>query len=258
VLRTPVRASRANAYWGQSETSSARPSRLRRALALASGATTMRSTCPGSVTGPQDAVRRCGISLETVRSATSIPSFRVRRGFWGRPTRIRLSHTPDKSPDLGADGRAATSRLAGALGPVLAGAAPPPTQDGIGRHDHEGRSPPRPHPGQADPEEPLAAVQFRPAHRPLVHGELLAEGEVLESELPVAAVEEWAESKQVEQRADRGGDCLRIRAERSTAYPREGLRRRTATGRPAGYRWAPRPCWSVRSGASGSRCGPRP
>src|SRR4030095_11641901 len=68
----------------------------------------------------------------------------------------------------------------------------------------EGRSPPRPHSGQANPEEPLAAAQFRPTRHSLVHGELLAEGEVLESELAVAAVEEWAESKQVEQRADHG------------------------------------------------------
>jgi hypothetical protein len=94
------------------------------------------------LTGPQDAVHRCGISLETVRSATSIPSFKSSPWILGQG--IRLSHTPDKSADLGADGRAATSRLAGALGPVQAEAAPPPTQDGIGRHDHEGRSPPCP------------------------------------------------------------------------------------------------------------------
>ena len=123
----------------------------------------------------------------------------------GAPQGIRLSHSSDKRSDLGADGRAATSGLAGERGPVQAEAVPLPAQDGIGRHDHEGRSPLRSHPGQADPEEPLAAAQPRPARRPLVHGELLAQGEVLEGELPVAAAEEWAESKQVEQRADHGG-----------------------------------------------------
>jgi hypothetical protein len=116
----------------------------------------VRQVCDG-------AVRRFGITLETVRSATSIPSFKSSPWILGAPHR----------------GFASAIRLTRA-------------QDGIGRHDHEGRSPPRPHSGQANPEEPLAAAQFRPARRSLVHGELLAEGEVLESELAVAAVEEWA------------------------------------------------------------------
>jgi hypothetical protein len=40
---------------------------------------------------------------------------------------------------------------------------------------------------------------------PLVHGELLVQGEVLEGEVPVAAAEEWQEAKHVEQHADHGG-----------------------------------------------------
>jgi len=120
------------------------------------------------------------------------------------PQRVRLGHSSDESSDLGADGRAAPSGLARELGPVQTEALLLPAQDGLGRHDHESRSPPRPQPGQADPEEPLAAAQLRPARRPLVHGELLAQGEVLEGELAVAAAEEWDESKQVEQRADHG------------------------------------------------------
>ena len=50
--------------------------------------------------------------------------------------------------------------------------------------------------------EPITPPQFRSGHRPLVHGELLAQGEVLQSKLPVAAVEEREESDRVEQRAD--------------------------------------------------------
>src|SRR5262245_35777242 len=52
-------------------------------------------------------------------------------------------------------------------------------------------------------EEPLAAAQLRPLRRSLVHGELLAQGEVLESKLAVAAAEKREESKQMQQRRSR-------------------------------------------------------
>jgi hypothetical protein len=45
-------------------------------------------------------------------------------------------------------------------------------------------------------------VQPGPRERSLVHGELVAQGEVLEGELAVTAAEEWEEAEQVEQRAD--------------------------------------------------------
>jgi hypothetical protein len=70
--------------------------------------------------------------------------------------------------------------------------------------DHKGVSPPGPQPGQPGPEEAITPAQRGPARRPPVHGELLAQGEVLEGELAVAAAEGWDESKQVEQRADHG------------------------------------------------------
>jgi hypothetical protein len=54
----------------------------------------------------------------------------------------------------------------------------------------------------SDPKEPVATAQPRAGHRPPVHGELLAQGEVLEGKLPVAAAEEREESERGEQRAD--------------------------------------------------------
>jgi SRSO17 transposase len=109
----------------------------------------------------------------------------------------------------------------------------------------------------SDPKEPVAAAQPRPGHRPPVHGELLAQGEVLESELAMAAAEERAESKQVEQRADHGGQCRRIRAERSTCGPPDGVlakdtlpeswardpRRRRAAGVPEDLEFQPK--WQI-------------
>jgi uncharacterized Ntn-hydrolase superfamily protein len=47
-------------------------------------------------------------------------------------------------------------------------------------------------------EEAIRWAEFRPGHHAPVHGELLAQGEVLQGELAVAAAEERNESEQVE------------------------------------------------------------
>jgi hypothetical protein len=47
--------------------------------------------------------RRLGISRETVRSATSMPSFMSRHGFGGAPQEIHRGHCSDESGDLGVD-----------------------------------------------------------------------------------------------------------------------------------------------------------
>jgi hypothetical protein len=46
------------------------------------------------------------------------------------------------------------------------------------------------------------------ARRPLVHGKLLAQGQVLECDLAVAAAEEREGPNQVEQRADHRSEIL--------------------------------------------------
>ena len=57
-------------------------------------------------------------------------------------------------------------------------------------------------PGQPDPEEAIAPSKSRPIRRSLVDGQLLSQGEVLESELAVAAAQEREEPEQVEQEGD--------------------------------------------------------
>ena len=79
---------------------------------------------------------------------------------------------------------------------MLAEAAPLPPQDGVGADDDEGLPPPNPDSGQPDPEEAIQRAKLAPGRRSLIHGELVAQGEVLEGELAVAAVEEGEESKQ--------------------------------------------------------------
>src|SRR5439155_16298219 len=59
-----------------------------------------------------------------------------------------------------------------------------------------------------DPEEAIRRAQLGPCRGSLVHGELVAQGEVLEGELAVAAAEEGEETKHVEQEGDHGARIL--------------------------------------------------
>ena len=81
-------------------------------------------------------------------------------------------------------------------------------RDGGGGHDQEGLPPPGPDPGQPHPEEAISPAKLGPGRRSLVHGELLAQGEVLQGELAVAAADEREESKQVEQECDHRAGIL--------------------------------------------------
>jgi hypothetical protein len=126
----------------------------------------------------------------------------------GAPQGIHHSHLADEGGDLGVDRWTAHPRLAGARSPVLAEAAPLPPEDGVGGHDQEGLPPSGPDPGQPDPKEAIRPAQPGPGHRSLVHGELVAQGEVLQGELAVATAEEREESKQVEQAGDHRAGIL--------------------------------------------------
>jgi hypothetical protein len=93
---------------------------------------------------------------------------------------------------------ATSGRTARELGPVLAKTTPLPSHDSVRSHDHEGLLPPGPDSGQPDPEEAINSAEGRPRHRSFVHGELLTQGQILESQLAVAAKEEGEKPKQVE------------------------------------------------------------
>jgi hypothetical protein len=111
--------------------------------------------------------------------------------------RIGGGHLADEGPELGVDWRAAHGGPAGELGPVLTKAAPLPTQDRLGGHEHEGLPPLGPGLGQHNPEEAVQGAQPGPGRRSLVHGELLTQGEVFEGKLAMAAAEDWEDSEQV-------------------------------------------------------------
>src|SRR5436309_3487972 len=127
---------------------------------------------------------------------------------WGAPEGVRGGHASDQSLDLGMDGRATSGRAARELAPVLAKAAPLPPQDGHGGNDHEGLPPPGPASSQPDPEEAIRRAQLGSGRRSFVHGQLLPQGKVLDSELAVATEEEREESKQVEQEGDHRAEIL--------------------------------------------------
>ena len=142
--------------------------------------------------------RRFGISRETVRSATWMPSFRSSPWMRGAPQRGLAWPCGNQSPDFGVNGRRTSGRAAREPGPIVAKAAPLPPQDGVRGHDHEGPPPPGPGPGQPDPEKPVHRTKLGPSRRSLVDGELLAQSQVLEGKLAVAPDEEGEEPNQVE------------------------------------------------------------
>lgn len=114
------------------------------------------------------------------------------------PEGVRGGHPSDESLDLGVDGRATSACTPRQLSPVLAEAIPLP-QHGVGGPNDEGVLHPSPDLGQPDPEEAIGRAKLGPARRSPVHGELPAQGEVLEDELVVAAAKEGEETEQVEQ-----------------------------------------------------------
>ena len=60
----------------------------------------------------------------------------------------------------------------------------------------------------AEPEKTIRRAKPGPGRRPLVHGELLTQGQVLEGELAVATDDEGEEPKQVEQEGDHRAGIL--------------------------------------------------
>ena len=116
----------------------------------------------------------------------------------GAPERVRGGHADDQGFDLGVDGRATADVRAGEHGPVLAEASALPSPDGVGRHDDQSPPPAGPDSGQPDPQQAVQRTELRPGYRSLVDGELLAQGQVLERKLAVAADEEGEEPEQVE------------------------------------------------------------
>jgi len=115
----------------------------------------------------------------------------------GAPEAIRRRHFPDQSRDLGIDARTTSSRPTRELGPVFAEAAALPAQDGIGRDDDQHAPPASPDSGQAGPEQAVGRAEPRAGRCALVDGELLAQGQVLEGELAMAAEEDGEEPEQV-------------------------------------------------------------
>jgi hypothetical protein len=72
----------------------------------------------------------------------------------------------------------------------------------IRSHDSQRLPPTGPDSGQADPEQAVSRAELWAGQRSLVDGELLAQGQVLEGELAVAADERGEEPEEVEQESD--------------------------------------------------------
>ena len=206
---------------------------------------------------------RFGSSRETVRSATSIPSLRSSPWILGAPHKGLVAAIVLMRAAVSAriGGRPA-SRPAGEPRPVLTEATALPPQDRVGRHDDQSPPPASPDSGQPHPQETIHRAQSGPRHRSFVHGELLAQGQVLEGELAVAAAEEGEESKQVEHEGDHQARILsgselidQPLAHRMEFWRRTGARRDRGPRGPVGA--AARAHGTARGSPSGRRRGAR-
>ena len=121
---------------------------------------------------------------------------------WRAPQGIGRCHLSDEAGGLGADRRTAQPRPVGELRPVLTEATTLPPQYGVGRYDDQGLPPAGPDSGQPDPQEAIHRAQSGPRRCSFVNGKLLAQDEVLQGQLTVAAAEEGQETEQVEEEGD--------------------------------------------------------
>ncbi len=105
------------------------------------------------------------------------------------PTGILLRQTGDQRPGFRSRLRSAAAR-SGSPSPEEPETCPVPADYGIGFHHDENVGPTRPDSPQADPEQPVQAMQSRSRPFPLEDGELLPQGEDLQSSVPPAAEED--------------------------------------------------------------------
>ena len=89
--------------------------------------------------------------------------------------------------------RRSTNAFCHGLRAAEAAALPP--HDSVRGYDHERFPPAGPQPGQDHPEQAIGPPELRPVRGPLVHRQLLAQGDVLEGQLTAAPEEEGAEAE---------------------------------------------------------------
>ena len=101
----------------------------------------------------------------------------------GRSPRDVVSrHASDQLDDLGIDLRAAWRSLSDLPTPEVPPALVVPPDHGVGFHDGQCVAPAREQAAHENPEDSVAVVDLRALHAALEHGELLAEGGVLQGE----------------------------------------------------------------------------
>src|SRR5438132_8253255 len=145
--------------------------------------------------------------FETVACDTVRPSFSSSPWIRGAPQRIGAAYPPNQVSDLRLD-RGPTASASTLPRPVAPESPPVPPHQGLRPHHLQGIPPALPEPGHHDPADPIHRCQPWPRLARLPHGELVAQGQVLEGELAVAAAEEREKSKQVEQEDDHRAEIL--------------------------------------------------
>jgi hypothetical protein len=101
---------------------------------------------------------------------------------WSAPQRIRIRHPPDQLPDLAVFARTPSAAMSGTASPAGGESPSMPSKNGFRLNDEECLFPAFPRSRQDDPKEAIESPKPGPWMSSVQDGELLAKGEVLESQ----------------------------------------------------------------------------
>jgi hypothetical protein len=104
-----------------------------------------------------------------------------------------------------------------------------PSEHGVRSHDNQRLPPSGPDSGQASPEQAVGRAELRAGRRSLVDGELLAQGQILEGELAVAAEEDGKQAQQVKYESDHDPELWSDPPDRSITCRRTAFWRMTGS-----------------------------
>ena len=125
--------------------------------------------------------RRSGMYRDTVASPTSKPSLSIAVNARRSPSRVLAGDSTDERPDLRID-RWTSASVSALPGRVEPEALAMPADHGLGLHDDQGVLPVRQQTRERDPECAVRFLQLGAFGLALHNGQLLSQGEVLESE----------------------------------------------------------------------------
>ena len=126
------------------------------------------------------------------------------------PQRVRRAHLVDECPNGGRGAAPARATGRRAVGPSASEPLPMPTDDRLGLHDDQGRTPVSPGMSEQHPKQSISRTEWRTLDRALEHRQLLTEGQVLKRDRAVSAADQCEGTEQDKKRGGHERSCAAI------------------------------------------------